>query len=188
MEAELFPSLGHRPIAEIGAPEVIDCLRKIEKRGAGEVARRAHKHISAVLRYGVATSKISRDVSMDLRDVLAKRKTTNFPAVTTTADLAEVLKVVKGYGGMFTVRQALLMLAHVFVRPSELRLAEWTEINFEARTWSIPASRMKSTRPHVVPLTPVVIALLEELKEKSASETFVFAGLRSFNKMMFGGC
>jgi hypothetical protein len=88
MEAELFPSLGHRPIAEISAPEIIDCLRKIEKRGASEVARRAHKHVSAVLRYGVATSKVSRDVSMDLRDALAKRKTTNFPAATTTADLA----------------------------------------------------------------------------------------------------
>jgi integrase len=177
MEADLFPSLGHRPIAEISAPEILDCLRKIEKRGASEVARRAYKHVSAVLRYGVAISKVSRDVSMDLRDALAKRKTTNFPAVTTTADLEGVLKAIKGYGGMFTARQALLMLAHVFVRPTELRLAEWTEIDFEARAWSIPASRMKSTRPHVVPLTPAVITLLEELKEKSISATYVFAGL-----------
>jgi integrase len=176
MEAELFPSLGRRPIGVITAAEILECLRKIEKRGASEIARRSHQHVSAVLRYGISTGKATRDVSADLRGALDGSPTVSHPAVTTSVELAKVLKAIDGYSGMFTVRQALLMLAHVFVRPSELRLAQWPEFDLKACTWSIPASRMKLRRPHVVPLTPPVVELLEELKEKSTSEEFVFTG------------
>ena len=153
LERDVFPWLGGRPIAEIAPPDILPLLRRIEARGAGETAHRAVQNLSAVFRYAVATQRADRDVTADLRGALAPVKGSHFAAQTEPQAIGAMLRVLWGYQGTFIVRCALRLGPYLFVRPGELRKAEWSEIDLEAAEWRIPALKMKTRDPHIVPLS-----------------------------------
>jgi integrase len=180
LEADVFPTLGARPISQITAPEVLEVLRKVEGRGAPEQARRAHQHIGKIMRYAVVTGRATRDVAADVKGALHPAVPKHYPALTKPDDIGGLLTAISAYRGKtIYVRNGLLLLAHTFVRPSELRQATWGEIDLEGRQWLIPAERMKLRRPHVVPLTDATVALFEELRAVREKTEFVFPGYRS---------
>lgn len=150
-ERDIFPWIGSKPIAEITAPELLAVIRRIESRGALETAHRALGNCGQVFRYAVATGRAERDPSGDLRGALPPVKGTHFAATTEPKRVAEILRAMDGYEGTLTVRCALRLAPLVFVRPGELRNAEWTNIDFEAAEWRYTVT--KTNTPHIVPLS-----------------------------------
>ncbi|WP_396604544.1 tyrosine-type recombinase/integrase [Bradyrhizobium sp. YCK136] len=174
--------LGKRPIAEIGAPEVLDVLRKIERRGKHETATRARGTIGAVFRFGIATSRCERDPSLDLRGALVTPTVTHRATIVEPAAVGALLRAIDGFEGQPVTRLALQLAPLVFVRPGELRKAEWTEFNTGAAEWRIPAAKMKMRRPHRVPLAPQALAILEELRDISGGSRYLFPSVRSWHR------
>lgn len=171
-ERDIFPWIGGRPIAEITAPELLSVIRRIESRGALETAHRALSNCGQVFRYAVATGRAVRDPSGDLRGALPPVKGTHFAATTEPKRVAEILRAMDGYEGTLTVRCALRLAPLVFVRPGELRNAEWTNIDFEAAEWRYLVT--KTNTPHIVPLSRQAIEILRELQPLTGSNRFVF--------------
>lgn len=162
-----YPTLGHRPIAKISAQEILFVLRKVESKGHYESARRMRSVLSRVLRYGIATARANRDVAADLRGALITPQVSHFAAITTSEKAAELLRAIEGYSGHVISCYALKLSPHLFVRPGELRKAEWCEFDFERAIWSIPAKKMKMGRPHKVPLSRQVLKLIGRLRMHS---------------------
>ncbi|MCH9044604.1 MAG: integrase arm-type DNA-binding domain-containing protein [SAR324 cluster bacterium] len=158
LERDVFPWLGRRPIAEVTAPELLTVLQRIESRGALDTAHRVHHVCGQVFRYAVATSRAERDPSGDLRGALPPVKERHYPSVTDTAAIRDLLRAIEGYEGSFVTRCALRLAPLVFVRPGELRHAEWAEISLDAAEWRIPAEKMKLRRLHIVPLSRSMLA------------------------------
>ncbi len=181
-ERDIFPWIGGRPIAEITAPELLSVIRRIESRGALETAHRALSNCGQVFRYAVATGRAVRDPSGDLRGALPPVKGTHFAATTEPKRVAEILRAMDGYEGTLTVRCALRLAPLVFVRPGELRNAEWTNIDFEAAEWRYLVT--KTNTPHIVPLSRQAIEILRELQPLTGSNRFVFPSARSHNRPM----
>ncbi|MFZ5656072.1 MAG: tyrosine-type recombinase/integrase [Pseudomonadota bacterium] len=175
----VFPWLGSRPIAEIEAPELLAVLRRIEQRGAHETAHRAKDKCGQVFRYAIATGRASRDPSADLRGALAPVVRTSRAAVTDPSAVGDLLRAIEGYEGQFTTRCALRLAPLLFVRPGELRAAEWAEFDLEAAEWRIPARRMKMREAHTVPLAPQAVAILRELQPLTGRGRYLFPSLRS---------
>lgn len=168
MEADIFPYIGNRPIADIDAPELLEVLRKIEKRGAIDIAHRARQICGQVFRYGIATGRGERDHAADLKDALKTIKTTHF----STLDIKEMpeflQKLEHNEKRLYPrTRRAIKLLMLTFVRTTELIESTWDEIDFEAKEWKIPAERMKMRSAHIVPLSRQVIALLQEQLEET---------------------
>lgn len=164
MELDLFPWIGSRPIREITAPELLTCLRRIEERGALDTAHRAHQNCGQVFRYAVATGRAERDPSADLRGALPPVKAGHFASITEPVAVAALLRSIDSYHGSVITRTALRLAPLVFVRPGELRHAEWTEISLYAAEWRIPAEKMKARVLHVVPLSRQAVELLTEIQ------------------------
>ncbi|MXS82155.1 tyrosine-type recombinase/integrase [Nitrosomonas oligotropha] len=181
-ERDIFPWIGGRPIAEITAPELLSVIRRIESRGALETAHRALSNCGQVFRYAVATGRAERDPSGDLRGALPPVKGTHFAATTEPKRVAEILRAMDGYEGTLTVRCALRLAPLVFVRPGELRNAEWANIDFEAAEWRYLVT--KTNTPHIVPLSRQAIEILRELQPLTGSNRFVFPSARSHNRPM----
>jgi hypothetical protein len=152
LERNVFPWLGQRSISEITAPEVLRVLRRIENRGAIETAHKIKNHVSQVMRYAIATGRADRDPAADLKGALAPVQTKHMAAITDPEQFKGLLKAIDAYQGSFIVKCAIQLQALTFVRPGELRHAEWSEIDLETAQWSIPAERMKLKEPHIVPL------------------------------------
>lgn len=152
LEHDVFPYLGNKPTATITAPELLSVIRRIENRGVLETAHRALANCGQVFRYAVATGRAERDPSGDLRGALpsVKSRRTHFAAVTEPAQIAELLRALDGYRGTPTVRAALCLAPLTFVRPGELRAAEWEHIDLEAAEWRYTVTKTKT--PHIVPL------------------------------------
>ncbi len=184
LERDVFPYLGTRPIKEIKAPELLTVLRRIESRGALETAHRARVICGQILRYAVATGRAERDPSADLKGALPPVKTINRAAIVEPKKVGELLRAIDGYQGGFVVQCALKFAPLVFVRPGELRHAEWSEIDFENAEWNIPPGKMKIKEPHLVPLSNQAIVILEELKKLTGSSRYVFPSGRSFARPM----
>lgn len=178
LERDIFPWIGARPVAELTPPEILEVLRRIEKRGAVETAHRALQDIGQVLRYGVATGHLTSDPSRDLKGALATFASTNFAAVTDPMQVGALLRLIEDYKGTLTVRAALRLHPHVFTRSGELTKAEWSEFDLEAGIWSIPAERMKMRQAHVVPLSRQALAILREIHPFTGSGRYVFPGPR----------
>jgi len=157
-EKDLFPYLGKRPIKDINAPELLSVLRRIETRGAIETAHRAKQNIGQVFRYAVATGRAERDPTGDLKGAIPPAKKGRHAAITDPVKVGELLRGIDAYGGSPIVRAALQLSALFFVRPGELRQAEWLEIDFAAKQWVIPAEKMKMKAEHIVPLSQPVMA------------------------------
>lgn len=184
LEKDLFPWLGSMAITEIKVPKLLEVLRRIEQRGAAEVARRALQCCGQIFRYAIATGRASVDVTPNLKGALSKSKTRHHPAITEPSKVGELMRAIEGYSGTFVVRCALKLGALTFVRPGELRKAEWTEIDLKLGGWSIPAERMKMKEPHLVPLARQALTVLRELHPLTGHGRYVFPGERSHDRPM----
>ena len=175
----LNPYIGSRPIASLTAQELLFALRRIEARGCRETAHRARAVAGRVLRYAVATGRAQHDVAADLREALAPVKSKNFASVKDPKQLGQLLRAIDGYRGHPVTALALKLAPLVFVRPGELRGAEWSEFDWAAAEWRIPAKRMKMGQLHVVPLARQALAILSELQPLARGGPLVFPSLRS---------
>jgi integrase len=178
------PTIGDRPLNQIDVQEVLLVLKKIEATGRYESARRMRSVISRVFRYGIATARAQRDIAADLRGAITVPKTKHYAAITTPKEAGELLRSIEDYSGQAITRFALRMTPHVFVRPGELRRAEWTEFDFDQAVWSIPAEKMKMRWPHKVPLSRQVLELLEELRPLTGHSPYVFPAFHTWKKSM----
>jgi integrase len=160
LEHDLFPWLGSRPIKDINAPELLATLRRAENRGALELAHRLRTIAGQVMRYAVATGRAERDPSGDLRGALPTPPEAHYAALTDPKEVADLLRAIDGYKGGIIVKSALRIAPLLFVRPGELRHAEWSEINLDEAVWQIPAEKMKTRQAHIVPLSKQAIAIL----------------------------
>jgi integrase len=192
LEADVFPWLGSRPIAEIKAPELLAAARRIHSRGALETAHRAMQNCGQVFRYAVATGRAERDPSQDLRGALPQPKQRHHASIVEPKRIGGLLRSIDAYEGYFATKCALRLAPLVFVRPGELRKAVWDEFNLDAAEWRIPAARMKMREQHVVPLSQQAIAILRELEPKTGrgipakpdAPRYLFPGARSRQRPM----
>jgi len=182
--AKAYPLIGTIPIAQITPHEVLAVLRKIEATGAYESARRMRSVLSRVFRYGVATVRCDKDVAADLRGAIAVPKVKHFAAITRPSEVGGLLRAIDGYSGHKVTVMAMRLSPHVLLRPGELRQAEWTDIDFDEAIWFIPAERMKMRRPHRVPLSRQVLAMLRELHEHTHWWKYLFPCLGKPRKAM----
>ncbi|HEX8667641.1 MAG TPA: integrase arm-type DNA-binding domain-containing protein [Allosphingosinicella sp.] len=173
------PALGDRLIAEITAPELLEVLRKVEARGRYETANRLRSTFGTIFRYAIATSRAHRDVAYDLRGALITPKVSHRSAITDPKEVGALLRAIEGHEGQPAVRHGLRLLPHVFVRPGELRLAQWQEFDLEGRLWTIPADRTKMRRQHRVPLSSQAVGILRELKAITGDGSLLFPSILS---------
>ena len=181
---DLIPWLGSRPINEIKAPELLSVLRRAESRGALELAHRLRAIAGQVFRYAVATGRAERDPSGDLRGAIPPPKVKHHAAITDPKEVAPLLRALDGYQGGFVVKCALRLAPLLFVRPGELRHAEWAEINLDEAVWNIPAHKMKMKQAHIVPLCNQVIGILKELQEYTGAGRYAFPSVRTHARPM----
>lgn len=182
------PDIGSRPVSEITAPEILAVLRKVEDRGRYETARRLRSVIGGVFRYAIATGRATADPTYALRGALISPPVSHYATITDPEKIGELLRAIDGYGGQPATHAALKLAPHLFVRPGELRTAEWSEINLDTAVWSIPAAKTKMRRPLKVPLTPQCIALFKSMKRLTGDGTYVFPSLRSKERPMSDNC
>jgi integrase len=180
----LKPGIGNEPVSNVSPHELLSALRRIERKGNRESARRARSFASRVFRYGVATLRAEHDPAQPLKGALIAPVVKHYAAITDPKKLGGLLRAIEGFEGSPVTLQALRIAPHVFVRPGELRHATWDEFDFENAVWKIPAGRMKSRRLHQVPLSRQVIALFDELGELRGRQGLVFASLTARNRPM----
>lgn len=183
-ERDLFPWLGARPIAQITAPEILAVLRRIESRGAIFTAHRAHQNCGMVFRYAVATGRAERDPTGDLRGAIPPAESKHFASIKDPRAIGDLLRAFDGYRGSFVTKCALQLATLLFVRPGELRHAEWGEINLDACEWRIPAKKMKMRADHFVPLSTQAVAILRELHPLTGTGNYVFPGVQTTRRPM----
>jgi len=184
LEKNAFPWIGSTPVSSIEAPAILALLRRIEERGALETAHRVRGVIGQVMRYAIACGLAMRDPAADLRGALPPTKKSHHASVTDPQDIGPLLRSLHSYKGTFVVRCALRLAPLVFTRPGELRHAEWSEIDFDAAEWRIPAEKMKVERPHIVPLSRQAVAILREVQPLTGSGRYVFPSMRSSTRPM----
>jgi integrase len=189
LEKDLFPFLGHRHIGEIEAIELLAVVRRVEERGALDVAHRVLTTAGQVWRYAVATGRAARDVSADIKGALKPHHGKHFAAITDPVKLGGLIRVIRGYQGGPIVRAALQLAPVLFQRPGELRAAAWAEFDLDAALWTIPAARMKrrvegkmNGDPHLVPLPTQAVEILQKLKPLTGHGTLLFPGERSHDR------
>jgi integrase len=186
LEKNVLPWLGHRPVQELTAPEILQVVRRIESRGALETARRQLQKIGQVMRYAVATGRAERDPAADLKGAIPPPVPKHHASVTDPRELAGLLRAIDGYTGTHVVRCALRLAPLTFVRPGELRHAEWSEFFLEDEPpyWKIPAEKMKMKRPHLVPLSRQAVAILEDLRPLTGNDKYLFPSVRTASRPM----
>lgn len=182
LEMYVYPWLGGKPIADITAPDLLALARRIESKGAIETAHRALQNCGQVFRYAVATGRAERDPTGDLRGALQSVKSTHMAAVTEPHKVAELLRTFDTYQGTLTVRCALQLAPLVFVRPGELRTAEWSDIDLDTAEWRFTAS--KTGTAHIVPLSHQSVAILLEIQALTGDGRFVFPSARTGERPM----
>lgn len=177
-------TIGGLPIAEIEPADVLAAIRKIESKGNLESARRTLQLSSMVFRYAVATARLRSDPTRDLRGALTAPTVTHYGAVTEPAKAGELLRSIDGYQGSGITKLALQLAPHVFVRPGELRHAEWSDIDLEQALWIIPAAKTKMRKAHHVPLSRQSVAILKEVFAVTGPTGYVFPSIRSRKRPM----
>jgi len=179
LKKDIFPLIGGKAVGSVTAPELLEALRRIEARGAIETAHRTLQNCGQIFRYAIATGRAERDTAADLRGALAPVRPTNFSTITEPKAIGALLRDIDAYPGNLIVRAALRMAPYVFVRPGELRKAEWAEFNLEAAEWRIPAARMKMKEVHIVPLSWQVLTILEDLQQYTGHGRYLFPSMRA---------
>ncbi len=177
LERDIFPWLGGKAIADITAPQLLETIQRIEQRGALETAHRALGNCGQVFRYAVATGRAERDPSGDLRGALPPVKSTHFASVTEPSKAAEILRILDGYEGTLPVRCALRLSSLVFVRPGELRHAEWEHIDWDNAEWRFTVT--KTDTQHIVPLATQSLEILRELQPLTGHGRYIFPSARN---------
>lgn len=177
LEMDVFPEIGPLPISQVASSAFRDMAKKIEARGAIDIAKRALQTCGQVMRYAVAHDLTDRNPVADIRpgDFLKVRKKRNYSRVS-SQELPDLLRAIEQYTGNEHTRLALQLMALTFVRTSELIQSTWDEVDFGNERWNIPASRTKMKTPHIVPLSQQAIAIFQELKRLSLGRNFVFPG------------
>lgn len=185
MAADILPALGSRPIGAIEAPEVVAMTKAIEQRGAHDIAKRSLQMTGQVFRYAIAHGYAKRNPAVEIRpsDILKSVRKANYARID-AKELPELLKRIEVYQGTHVTRLAIKLLALTFVRTSELIEAKWSEFDFEASRWDIPAERMKMRTPHIVPLAKQTLECLEMLRPLSGGSEWLFPGDRDRSKPM----
>ncbi len=186
LETHLYPEIGSKAVSDLTAAKLLEALRKIEKDGKHETTHRAKQIAGKVMRYAVATGRAERDPTHDLRGALAPVSTRSRAAITDPARVGALLRAIDGYVGQPTTACALKLAPLTFVRPGELRAAEWGEFDLENAEWRIPGQRMKvkTREPHLVPLSNQAVELLSALKLLTGRRRFVFPSLRGHDRPM----
>ena len=179
-----FPALGNRAIREIAAPEILAVLRTVESRGKLETAKRLRATVGQVFRYAVATGRADSDPTGALSGAIAAPVIKHRAAIIAPKAFGALLRAMAAYEGAPETVAALELLALTFVRPGELRSAEWSEFEFDGAIWSIPAKKMKMRRPHLVPLSPRAAEVLRELHAITGKGQFLFPSVRSVKRCM----
>lgn len=177
-------SIGKRPIASISAQELLVMLRKMESKGRYETAKRLRSTCSQIFRYAIATARAERDVAADLRGALIAPKPVHRAAITSPTEAGGLLRAIEAFEGYSNTKAALRLLPHVFVRPGELRHAEWTNFDFDKALWTIPPHKTKMRRLHVIPLSGQALAILGTIEHDADYSRFLFPSLRSADRPM----
>ncbi len=185
LKSNVYPILGDRPIAEVGPMELVKLAKDIEARGASDMAKRILQIVGMVFRYAVAHGYSKRNPAAEIRplDILRPTQKINMARID-AKELPALLRAIEVYEGRQQTRLAIKLMALTFVRTSELICARWEEFDFDARRWSIPASRMKMKTPHIVPLSSQAIEVLELLRTISGNRELVFPGEQDCTKPM----
>lgn len=183
-ETFLFPEIGSRPIADITARELLDALRTVEETGKLETAKRAKIKAGQVFRFAVLEGKAASDPTASLRNALKAPKAKHHAAITDPVRMGELLRAIDGYSGQYVTLAALKLAPLVFVRPGELRQAEWSEFDLDGAIWRIPGARMKMKAAHLVPLSAQAVAILRELSALTGDGRFVFPSVRTASRPM----
>ncbi|MDW7774511.1 MAG: tyrosine-type recombinase/integrase [Desulfobulbaceae bacterium] len=186
-ELYVFPWLGSRPIKSVTAPELLTILRRIEAKGAVDTAHRVKQNCGQVFRYAVATGRAERDSSGDLRGALPPANCKHMATITDPKEIGGLLRSIAGYKGSIVTRCALQLAPLVFVRPGELRHAEWREIDLDSAEWRIAAEKMKARVQHIVPLSRQALAILNEIFPLTGHSRYVFPNPRTDTRPMSDG-
>lgn len=184
LEKNVFPWLGKKNIAEIKPPELLQVLRRVESRGALETAHRILQVCGQVFRYAVATGRAERDAAADLKGALPPAKPKHLASIVDPKKIGELLRTIESYSGAFTTICALKLAPLVFVRPGELRKAEWSEFDLDNAEWRIPPNKMKMKTLHIVPLSSQAISILKELEPLTGTGKYLFPSVRSTSRPM----
>lgn len=180
----LNPAIGKMPITDVDPQMLLAALRKLEAKGNYETAKKCRSFASRVFRYAIWTGRGEHDPASTLRGALVTPKAKHYAAILEPTKLGALLRAIESYDGHPVTKFALLIAPHIFVRPGELRHAEWAEFDLEAAIWRIPAGKMKARRPHAVPLSRQVLSLLHELCHVSGNGAFVFPSFYTAKRPM----
>lgn len=187
LEVDVFPVLGHRPIAQIQAPELVAMVKKIEARGALDIAKRSLQTTGQIFRYAIAhgLGGATRNPATEIKplDVLTPRRKQNYARLE-PKEFPLLLRKIEAYNGSPVTRLAMKLMSLTFVRTGELINAKWSEFDLEERRWDIPAARMKMRSAHIVPLSTQAVEVLEVLKEVSQNREYLFPSERDHSKPM----
>jgi integrase len=185
LEKDAFPFIGNMPISTIGPRDVLDkVVRKLEARGAIDTAHRLKQLCGQVFRYAVVTGLAERDVTADLRDALTAKVKVHHPAITEPKQVGDLMRSIFAYSGHPCTVAALKLSPLVFVRPGELRTAEWAEIDLDGAEWRIPGAKMKMKTDHIVPLSTQSVEILRSVQPISGHGRYVFPSLRTGERPM----
>jgi len=185
LELNIFPWLGDTPILTVSPMDLLTVLRRIEDRGAIDTAHRAKQVCGKIWRYAVSTGRAEHDITAALNGALPPPKRSNMSTITDPGKVGELLRAIHGYEGHFTTCCALRLAPLVFLRPGELRRAEWTEIDLDKAEWKIPEEKMKMSRPHIIPLSKQALKILHEIRPYTAHRSiYVFPSIRSDKRPM----
>lgn len=177
LQKDVFPYIGSMAISTIGPRDVLAALRHMEGRGALDSVQRVKQICGQVFRYAVATGSAERDVTQDLKGALAKHAPAHYAAITDPKLAGDLMRSIFNYTGHPYVRAALQLSPLLFVRPGELRSAEWAEFDLDAAEWVIPASKMKMKVDHLVPLCTQAVAVLQDMKKLTGTRRYVFPSI-----------
>ena len=183
-ERDVFPVIGSQPIAEVTALDMIEVVRKIEMRGAAYTSKRVRSECSSVFGYAIAHGDVERNPAEDIKGAMPATKTTHFASIQDPKKVGALLAAIDGYDGHFVTKCALRLAPLVFVRPGELRNAEWKEFDFKNAEWRIPAEKMKAGRIHIVPMSTQALAVLKDLKELTGQGRYLFPSVRTDSRPM----
>lgn len=182
LEKYIFPQIGRVHIAKLETPDILAVVKPIEQRGNFETSRRLLQIIGQVFRYAVATGRAKHDITADMKGALRPRKVTHRAAVLSPEEVGRLLQNIDEYQGYYPLVCALKLAPHVFTRPTELRCAQWSEVDFDKGEWRIPAERMKMRQPHIVPLSDQAIDILLNLKDATGDGKFLFPSTRTASR------
>ncbi len=180
LDRYIIPFIGNVPIKDVDAPLLLDMLERIERTGHIELTHRVKFICGQICRYGIATGRASRDPTADLRGALTTRKSRHMPTILDPIKIGALMRAIGSYDGTFHVVCALRMAPYVFVRPGELRRAEWSEFDLDKKIWRIPAEKMKMKRLHLVPLSRQVMEILTKLQPITGYNRYLFPSFHSY--------